>query len=152
MSWWSRLFGGKSGDDLRPQRVDYLSEALALERQGDFDAALTSYRLALRDRPNDRRILQNMAIAYSKTGRLDEAIRCYRRALELDPSSSGAHYGLAFLLLKRGDTSGAEYHLEMFLERPPRSDEAQRWIRHAHDTLQSMRTGNGDLSASQPEE
>jgi Flp pilus assembly protein TadD len=152
MSWWSRLFGGKSGDDLRPQRVDYLSEALALERQGDFDAALTSYRLALRDRPNDRRILQNMAIAYSKTGRLDEAIRCYRRALELDPSSSGAHYGLAFLLLKRGDTSGAEYHLEMFLARPPGSEEAQRWIRHAQDTLQSIRSGDGELSATQPEE
>ena len=44
MSWWSRLFGGKSDDGLKPQRLDYLSEAIALERQGDFDAALTSYR------------------------------------------------------------------------------------------------------------
>jgi tetratricopeptide (TPR) repeat protein len=152
MSWWSRLFGGKSDDDLRPQRVDYLSEALALERQGDFDAALTSYRLALRDRPNDRRILQNMAIAYSKTGRLDEAIRCYRRALELDPSLSGAHYGLAFLLLKRGESSAAEYHLEAFLDHPPKSDEAQRWIRHAQDTLQSIRSGSSGIQATDTEE
>jgi tetratricopeptide (TPR) repeat protein len=152
MSWWSRLLGGKSDDDLRPQRVDYLSEALALERQGDFDAALTSYRLALRDRPNDRRILQNMAIAYTKTGRLDDAIRCYRRALEVDPSLSGAHYGLAFLLLKRGDSSGAEYHLETFLGHPPKSDEAQRWIRHAEDTLQSIRSGAGEVPAADSEE
>ena len=102
MSFWRRLFGGGSSD-LKPQRLDYLNEALALERQGDYESALTSYRLALRDHPNDARILQNMAIAFTKTRRFDEAIRHYRRALELDNSLAGAHYGLAFLLLQRGD-------------------------------------------------
>ena len=81
MSWLSRLLGGKSDGSMKPQRLDYLNEALALERQGDFDAALTSYRLALRDHPNDPRILQNMAIAFSRTGRLNEAVSAYRRAL-----------------------------------------------------------------------
>jgi tetratricopeptide (TPR) repeat protein len=99
MSWWSRAFGGKSPREIKPQRLDYLNEALMLERQGDYDAALTSYRLALRDKPDDHRVLQNMAIAFSKTGRHEEAVRCYRRALELEPKLSGAHYGLAFLLL-----------------------------------------------------
>src|SRR5712664_2830387 len=72
MGFWRRLFGGggSSVDDLKPQRLDYLNEALALERQGDYDAALTSYRLALRDHPNDARILQNMAIAFTKTRRV----------------------------------------------------------------------------------
>ena len=78
MSWWSRVFGGKSPREIKPQRLDYLNEALMLERQGDYDAALTSYRLALRDKPDDHRVLQNMAIAFSKTGRHDEAVRCYR--------------------------------------------------------------------------
>src|SRR3990172_5135628 len=45
MSWLSRLFGGRSDSELKPQRLDYLNEALALERSGDFDAAITSYRL-----------------------------------------------------------------------------------------------------------
>ena len=139
MSWWSRLIGGTSESKLKPQRLDYLSEALALERQGDYDAALTSYRLALRDQPNDPRILQNMAIAYSKTGRLEEAIRTYRRALELDPGLSGAHYGLGFLLLRRGDVAGATKHLEAFLDAPPKGAEAERWIRHAQDTLEELR-------------
>ncbi|HET9013293.1 MAG TPA: tetratricopeptide repeat protein, partial [Gemmatimonadaceae bacterium] len=103
----SRLLGGKSDGRMKPQRLDYLNEALALERQGDFDAALTSYRLALRDHPQDPRILQNMAIAFSRTGRLNEAVSAYRRALELDPELSGAHYGLAFLHLKRGDHAEA---------------------------------------------
>jgi Flp pilus assembly protein TadD len=73
MGFWKRLFGRRR-DALKPQRLDYLNEALALERQGDFDAALTSYRLALRDHPTDARVLQNMAIAYTKTNRTDEAI------------------------------------------------------------------------------
>lgn len=141
MSWWSRLLGGKSGTASSSNRLDYLSEALALERQGDYDAALTSYRLALRNQPDDHRVLQNMAIAYSRTGRMDEAIRCYRRALDLKPTLSGAHYGLAFLLLKRGDREGAEKHLGDFLAVPPTGAEAERWIAHARETLDVLRNG-----------
>ena len=150
MSWWSRILGGRSDAEVRPQRLDYLSEAMALERQGDYDAALTSYRLALRDRPNDTKILQNMAIAFTKTNRPEEAIRCYRSALDLAPQLSGAHYGLAFLLLKRGDQSGAEEHLDAFLAAPPNGAEAERWIKHARETLETLRGGgqgghsNGD--------
>jgi tetratricopeptide (TPR) repeat protein len=139
MSWWNRLFGGKSDNDARPQRLDYLNEALLLERQGDYEAAITSYRLALRDHPDDLRVLQNMAIAYSRTGRLEEAIRSYRRALEIDPSLSGAHYGLAFLLIKRGDAAAAERHLEAFLAGPPAGAESERWVKHAEATLESLR-------------
>lgn len=138
MSWWSRLTGGKSESEARG-RVDYLTEALALERQGDYDAALTSYRLALRDRPDDQRVLQNMAIAFSRTGQQDEAIRCYRRALDVAPGLSGAHYGLAFLLLKRGDVEEAAEHLERFLAHPPTAGDSQRWIAHARQTLAELR-------------
>jgi tetratricopeptide (TPR) repeat protein len=108
MSFWSRLGGGKSKSEQK--RLDYLSEGLALERQGDYEAALTSYQLALRDQPTNHRVLQNMAIAYSRTGRQTEAIRCYRRALDLQPKLAGAHYGLAFLLLRRGGEGGTRDH------------------------------------------
>jgi len=139
MSFWSRFSGGKSKSEQK--RLDYLSEGLALERQGDYEAALTSYQLALRDEPTNHRVLQNMAIAFSRTGRLTEAIRCYRRALEIQPKLSGAHYGLAFLLLRRGETSDAAFHLESFLMDPPApSAEADRWIKHAKETLDRIRT------------
>jgi tetratricopeptide (TPR) repeat protein len=143
MSWWSRLLGGS--EEPKPQRLDYLSEALSLERQGDYDAALTSYRLALRDRPQDRKILQNMAIAFTKTGRVEEAIRCYRKALELEPASAGSHYGLAFLLLKRGEDEEAAEHLEAFLAHPPNSADTERWVRHARQTLARLR---GEVDAA----
>jgi tetratricopeptide (TPR) repeat protein len=134
MSFWKRLFG-RRGDDVRPQRLDYLNEALALERQGDCEAALTSYRLALRDHPNDLRVLLNMAIAYTKTNRPDEAIRVYRRALEVDATHGGAHYGLAFLLKRRGDLDAAARHLRAFLGHPPRGPDAAQWIEHAERAL-----------------
>lgn len=141
MSFWRRLFGGGRPDSLHPQRLDYLNEALALERQGDYEAALTSYRLALRDNPNDPRILQNMAIAFTKTGQQDEAIRHYRRALTLDPGLVGAHYGLAFLLKSRGEFAEAVEHLRVFLSRPPRGSDADRWIRHAEAALRDLESG-----------
>src|SRR5215470_4747920 len=101
MSWWKRILTGEDAA-VRPQRLDYLNEGLALERQGDYEGAITAYHLALRDHPLNVKILQYIAIALSRTGRREEAIRHYRRALELMPDLPGAHYGLAFLLLKRG--------------------------------------------------
>ncbi len=149
MSWWSRLIGGKSESDVaKPQRVDYLSEALTLERNGDYEAALTSYRLALRDKPDDFRVLQNMAIAYTRTSRIEDAVRCYRRALELQPQLSGAHYGLAFLLLRRGDRVGAEQHLRAFLDDPPSGPEAERYVRHARESLDDLRGGGSGAGAN----
>lgn len=141
MAFWKRLFSRRRGADLKPQRLDYLNEALALERQGDYDAALTSYRLALRDHPADPRVLQNMAIAFTKTQRHDEAIRYYRKALEIDDTLAGAHYGLAFLLLRRGDREYAQKHLQTFLARPPRGPDAAKWIEHAQQALAEMETG-----------
>ena len=121
-----------------------------LERQGDYDAAVTSYRLALRERPDDLKILQNMAIALSRVGRHEEAVRAYRKALELDPMLSGAHYGLAFLLLKRGDTQGAVKHLTTFVSHAPTGPEAARWAAHAEATLEQLRTAPaGDKPAKE---
>jgi len=138
MSFWRRLFGMQRRESLRPKRLDYLNEALALERQGDYKAALTSYRLALRDNPSDTRILQNMAIALTKTGLVDEAIRHYRKALDQDQGLVGAHYGVAFLLKAQGQADTAARHLRAFLAQPPHGPDAERWIRHAENTLREI--------------
>jgi len=148
MSWLSDLFGGGSGKNSR--RLDYLSEALTLERSGDLDSAITSYRLAQREHPDDPRIVLNMAIAYSRLARVDEAVRCYKRALELDPGLAGAHYGLAFLLLRRGDRDEAAVHLEAFLGAPPKSADPAN-IEHARRALQELRTPVVEGSPAEPE-
>jgi tetratricopeptide (TPR) repeat protein len=68
----------------------------------------------------------------------EEAVRHYRRALELDETLSGAHYGLAFLLLKRNERDEALAHLRSFLARPPRGPDAERWVRHAETALREL--------------
>ena len=146
MSFWRRLFGGDPVRNLKPQRLDYLNEALALERQGDYESALTSYRLALRDNQSDPRILQNMAIAFTKTGQIDEAIRHYRKALAIDDTLVGAHYGLAFRLKDKGERVDAAMHLKAFLARPPRGPDAERWIRHAESALHDLETNSAPES------
>lgn len=75
-------------------------------------------------------------------------MRAYRRSLEIDPTLSGAHYGLAFLLIKRGDPAGAEKHLRAFLAQPPAGEESERWIRHAQATLEQLQhPAGGEPSA-----
>jgi tetratricopeptide (TPR) repeat protein len=94
----------------------------------------------MRERPDDLKVLQNIAIAFSKTGQPEEAIRTYRRALQLAPDLAGAHYGLAFLLLKRGDTAHAGMHLEAFLKHTRDGDESSAQFRaHAQRTLDRLK-------------
>src|SRR3989442_475268 len=81
-----------------------------------------------------------MATGCAKPRRCDGGIRHYRRALELDSSLAGAHYGLAFLLLQRGDPDGAAQHLKTFLAHPPRGPDAQKWVEHATQALQDLGT------------
>lgn len=146
MSWWKRILAG-DGEVVKPQRLDYMNEGLALERHGDFDGAITSYQLALRDEPANVKVLQYIAIALSRTGRIEEAIRHYRRAIELQPDLAGAHYGLAFLLRRRGDTERAAEHLRAFLAKPPRDPEMARWVEHAQAALAELDRGLAEESA-----
>jgi tetratricopeptide (TPR) repeat protein len=145
MSWLRRLLGDAVPRPAGP--VDFLAEALALEGAGDASGAITSYRLALRDRPDDPKVLQNFAILLSKTGQPDEAIRHYRRALDVDPSLVGAHYGVGFLLLKRGDVRGAIRHLETFVASSQASGDSARWVSHAQVTLDQLRVRDASMSS-----
>jgi Flp pilus assembly protein TadD len=135
MNFWKKLIGGE--DDA--ERVDYYEEGMALLREGKFHDALTSFRLALRDAPGDTVVLQQIAIAYTRIGMGEEAVRTYRSVLEKDPDAHGAHYGLAFLLLRKEERGEAEQHLERFLRNPPRGPEAREHIAHARATLAHLR-------------
>ena len=94
MSLWKKIFGNEEQD-----HVDYYEEGLQLMNVGKYHEALTSFRLALREDPRDATVLQQIAITYTRIGMTDEAIKTYRAVLEKDAGSSGAHYGIAFLLL-----------------------------------------------------
>ena len=142
MNWWRNLVSGRS--DESSDETDYYQEGVELLRQEKFHEALTSFRLALRENPNDTDVLQQIAVTYTHIGMTDEAIKTYRRVLELKPQAAGAHYGLAFLLLQRGSRDDGVAHLRSFLAHPPQLAEAERHIAHARATLLEL-TGDSEM-------
>jgi Flp pilus assembly protein TadD len=136
MSIWKKLFS-----DDRADEVDYYQEGLELLRVGHYHDALTSFRLALKAAPGDTAVLQQIAITHTRIGMTDEASRTYRQVLAQDAKAAGAHYGLAFLLLRSGRRDEAEQHLRSFLELAPAGPEAERHIEHARRTLAELEAG-----------
>ncbi len=138
MTVWKKIFGGGGQE----QRVDYYEEGMELLSEGRFHEALTSLRLALKESPGDPVVLQQIAIAYTRIGMTDEAAKTYRHVLQKNSEASGAHYGLAFLMIRSGQTRDAIQHLEAFLDRPPEGPGAAEHIAHARATLAQI-TGQG---------
>jgi cytochrome c-type biogenesis protein CcmH/NrfG len=131
MNFIKKLFGNED----ESAAVDYYREGLDLLRTGRYHEALTSFRLALRERPRDVAVLQQIAITYTRIGMTDEAVKTYRAVLDQDPQAVGAHYGLAFLHLTEGRSGEAVDHLRRFLESPPAEAEAVQHVDHARATL-----------------
>jgi len=91
-----------------------------------------------------------MAVVYTHIGMPEEAVKFYEGAIKTRQDSPAAHYGLAFLLLHRGDTEGARRHLRAFLQQPPSDEEAAAHIEHARRTLQQLQAGGiaeGEIDA-----
>lgn len=131
MAWWKFW----AADSDRMTARDYYEEGVALMGRELHHEALTSFRLALREDPDDAATHEQLAVCYTHIGIPDEAIRSYRRALELRPDSTSAHYGLAFLLLKAGERREAARHLEAFLAHARPGREEGRHLEHARRTL-----------------
>ena len=144
MAFWKKFFG--SVDD---QRVDYYDEGVALVEDGKYHEALTSFRLALKSARGDVVVLQQIAICYTRIGMVDEAIKTYRHVLHKDPSSSGAHYGLAFILMSSERPEEAILHLESFLGNAPGAEDASLHVEHARLTLAQLR-GEGSSEPALP--
>lgn len=152
MPWWSFLTGSEGKDHEKP---DYYREGLELAAEERYHEALTSLRLALRERPGDVSTLEQMAIVYTRMGMTDEAIKMYQRALEKDQGSAGAHYGIAFLYLNRGREAEAASHLDAFLRSSTDIPGSEKHVRHARETLERLRAeeepgtaGTGDPERS----
>ncbi|HWV56793.1 MAG TPA: tetratricopeptide repeat protein [Longimicrobiales bacterium] len=134
MAWWKKLVSRNSAEE----EVDFYKEGVELLNAGKYHEALTSFRLALREAPDDDAVLQQIAITYTRIGMTDEAIKTYRTALQKNASAVGAHYGMAFLKLREGKTEEAIEHLRAFLASPPSEPEAMEHVSHARKTLAQL--------------
>jgi len=92
-----------------------------------------------RVRPGDVIVLQQIAICYTRIGLVSEAAKTYRHVLQKAPNSAGAHYGLAFILLRTDSPRESIAHLEAFLANAPKDEEASAHVDHARHTLAQLR-------------
>ena len=145
MAFWQKLIGS---DD--PRAVDYYQEGVELLGAGKFHDALTSFRLALKESPGDAVVLQQIAMCYTRIGLMDDAAKTYRHVLQKDPAAAGAHYGLAFILLRSDRPDESIPHLEAFLANPPQGADASAHVEHARMTLSQLRAGTHDPSQEPP--
>ena len=134
MAFWKKILGSDE-----PQPVDYYTEGTELLTAGKFHEALTSFRLALKESPGDAVVLQQIAICYTRIGMVEEAAKTYRHVLQKNPGAAGAHYGLAFILLRGEEPHRAVEHLEAFLSNPPTDADANAHVEHARWTLSQLR-------------
>jgi predicted Zn-dependent protease len=134
MTFWKKILGN---EDVQP--VDYYGEGMDLIGAGKFHEALTSFRLALKASPGDPVVLQQIAICYTRIGMVEEAAKTYRHVLQKHPDSPGAHYGLAFILLRSERPTESIPHLQAFLANAPDDGDAGAHVEHARWSLAQLR-------------
>lgn len=78
-------------------------------------------------------------MCYTRIGMTEEAAKTYRHVLQKDPNAAGAHYGLAFILVRGERPEESIPHLEAFLARAPRAPEAGAHVEHARFMLAQLR-------------
>lgn len=91
-----------------PQEL--LKEAETFQRAGNFDAAISDYKLILEKYPDVPQVRSDLGAAYAGAGRYEDAIAEYQRALQLAPLPQ-IELNLALAYYKIGKLSLAVDHL-----------------------------------------
>lgn len=102
----------KNGKQLRKNRSGSEADSgAALTKQGKFAEAVKVYQEALRQRPEDAALHNNLAFAYASLGQYKESIEEYKKAIEYDPTLVDAYYNLgqAYRRLDRNEEMVAAY-------------------------------------------
>ncbi len=92
--------------------------ALALEKKGNFEEAISHYYESLRMKPVPWEAHYNLARILVLQGRIDEGIRHYNEALGINPGFADAHYNLgeALMLQERFEEAIRHYHKALEIE------------------------------------
>lgn len=106
-----------------------------------YDAAIESYRQALRIKPDYAEAHNNIGAALKAKGELTAAIESYERAIRIRPDYATAHNNLGAALKDRGDVTGAIASYGRAVELRP--DYAE-----AHSNLGNALLGAGDVAAA----
>jgi tetratricopeptide (TPR) repeat protein len=114
-----------------------------LAQDGDLDAAIARFRLALAATPEYPDALNNLGYALLLTGRDAEARALYEQALALQPDFPEALNNLGLLLGRSGDLDGAERYFREALARRDRLRRRREQHRARARGTRPCRAGGG---------
>lgn len=80
----------------------YNSEGVDHFDKGDYDAALASFKEAIRLNPDLFLAHFNLGVTYAKKGQLDASTASFKEAIRLKPDHARAHFTLGLLYGKKG--------------------------------------------------
>jgi tetratricopeptide (TPR) repeat protein len=101
--------------ELDPSLADaYLNLGAMLCEDERYQSAVTLYDDAMTTCPDCALIMFNRAVALEDLGRFDEAVSSYKQSLELDSSLADAHFNIARLQERLGDSQGALRHFNAY--------------------------------------
>ena len=84
-----------------------------------YDAAIDSYKRAIKIKPEHADAYNNMGNALKKKGELDAAIDSYKQAIKINPNYSDAYINIGNALREKGDLDAAIDSFEKALEIKP---------------------------------
>lgn len=116
--------------------VDYLTQANQLKSQGDLEAAVLQYRLAIENQPSWE-VYKELAETLTQQGKITEAISCYHTAIEIQPQAEFYHQ-LGQLLLRQGETDKVTDCFLKAIEMKPNWGPPYQRLRHLSLTPEQL--------------
>lgn len=117
------------GNSYFTQAFDKLSRENYKDADKLFKDAIAEYEKALKETPDNKAVLGDLATAYFYTGNTDKAIDLVKKALEIDPNFSQARYNYAIYLGDgKKDYLGAIKELQKIKSSDPKYKDAQNLI------------------------
>lgn len=82
-------------------------QALALMRNGDYQAAIPALKTFIDDQPELAGPWLNLGISYQQTGQRDEALAALQKAVQLNPDNTASHHQLGIEYREQGQFASA---------------------------------------------
>ena len=106
---------------------------VAHARLGHYDPALEAFERVLRDFPQDRNTLGEIAGVFFQTGNVEESLKWWLRVLEVDPEDANAHYHRHLCYTRLGRDADAAEAEKSFLRYKVDESAAQRTNLHLRE-------------------
>ena len=149
-----RMFTEAAASLAKVEELDAKFPGLLLERgrlaeaQGDIEGAITGYRAALAESPDDAALKSRLGAALVLTGELAEAEALLREVLKVQPYSAEAEHFLGRVELQRGQVEASRLRLERAARLAPDNGTYRMYVAWAALESNEMTPALRDLDAA----